>query len=385
MNERLFIQLCEIILGIAAFGGIAFILAATWYDLRMIRYRKHTQTFSKTMTGRREPSITVLVYAHDMITTLEACLNSISANRYKNFKIIVADNCSTDGTKKHLEQYKKTHPGISLLAYRTRTATTRSMALQQAYKKVESSQLILVLDGTDIIPHTLLREGAARFVANANLDMLRLRTLLTDGLSIASLSRYLYMLHRNIIDKSFAQFSLSTSHPNWSGVILKSSTFEHKNTTRKITTEYASTLTYSRSSLGTPPSSVDHIRLAVTHPWKKIASLFAVATSVAFIICIVTYFYYTAATLQSNTLLTLSWIIVSLWLLAVVWLDEAYELRTKIDLTLSVPFMYFIFYVQSIILFAVILKRITLLIPIPDMSLDKMRDTIHLELYSTRY
>lgn len=385
MNERLFIQLCEILLGTAVFGGIAFILAATWYDLRMIHYRKYLQTLSTTMAGRRELSVTVLVYAHNMVATLEACLDSIRASQYKNLKIIVADNNSTDDTKKYLTQYKRAHPNTPLLTYRSRTTTERSTTLRQAHKKDDSSQLVLLLDGTDTIPPTLIQEGATRFAANDSLSTLRLHQLLTNTISIASLSKYFYSLNRNIIDKSFARSLLLAPHPTESGTILKRSTFEQQNTTRKKTTDYANTLTYSRSSPATPLFYVGNTKRASTHPWRKLFSLLGVATSLAFIICIVTYFYYTATTLQSNILLTLSWITLCLWLLAIVWLDDVYGLTKKIELTLTVPFMYFVFYVQSIIAFIAALRKIVLLIPTAHLSLGDIRETIRLELYSTRY
>lgn len=385
MNEKLLIQLCEIILATASVAGIAFILAATWYDLRMIHYRKYLQALSKSLTGRREPSITVLVYAHNVATTLEACLDSIVASRYKNFSIIVADNYSTDDTKKLLGRYKQAHPDAPLLIYRPRATTERPTCLRQAYKKSKASRLVLILDGTDVIPATLMQEGTTRFAANDKLDTLRLRQFLTNDTSFTSLSKYFYLLSRNIIDKSFARSSLSTSSLSQPGMILKSSAFEQKNTIGKIHTDYASTLTYSKSSPIPSLFSVSHTKPTNTYQWRRILSLLGVAVSLALIISIVTYFYYTAATLQSNILSTLSWSIVSLWLLAIIWLDEVYKLRKKIELTFTVPFMYFVFYIQSIIAFIATLRMIVLLVPTPSLSLDKIRDTIRLELYSTHY
>lgn len=384
MNERLFIQIFEIILAIISIGGIAFILAATWYDLRIIHYKKHLQIASTKMTGRRQPSITVLVYARNAVTSLEACLNSIHANQYKHFKVIVADNHSTDDTKKYLATYKRTHPNISLLTYHAKRTTDRSAILRQAYKKDTSSQLVIILDATDTIPPTLLQDCALRFVANDNLDVLRLRPLPTANVSITSSGLHFYMQSKNIVDKSFARSPFLTRGSDKSGIVMKSSIFKQASNPRKITVDYASALTYLQSLPNTHPFTI-YSRSTSLHSWKRIVSLCIVVIGLAFIISIATYFFYTAATLQSNVLLTLSWTIVCLWLLAVIWSDDVYASGRKIELTSTVPFMYFIFYTQMIFVLLLMLWKILRRIPPPNLSLNKMHDTIQLELYSTRY
>ncbi|HEV7952098.1 MAG TPA: hypothetical protein VGO98_01875 [Candidatus Saccharimonadales bacterium] len=102
-------------------------------------------------------------------------------------------------------------------------------------------------------------------------------------------------------------------------------------------------------------------------------------------IAIWTYFFYTAAILQSNTLLTLSWAVVSLWLVAVVWSDDDLVFSRKCELTFTIPFMYFVFYVQSLIQLTLNMWRLATIIKLPKIQVQKISDAIRVELYSTRY
>lgn len=384
MNERLFIQICEITLAIISIAGIGFILVATWYDLRTIHYSRRLQTVATKMASRWQPSITVLVHTHNTTTSLEACLNSITANQYKNFKIIVADNNSKDEIKKYLATYKHTHPTTGLLTYRAKKAADRLTILHRAYKKDTSSQLVIILDATDTISPTLLQECTLRFAANSSLDALRLHPVSTTDISITSLPLHFYILSKNIIDKSFAHASLLTRNFSESGVVMKHSIFKHITNSQKSNVDYASALTYLQSLPDRRHFTIRSSSISV-RSWKKIVTSSFLVIGLAFMICTVTYFFYTAATLQSNILLTLSWIIVCLWLLAVIWSDDIYTLGRKIELTFTVPFMYFIFYAQMIFVLLSTLQKIIRYIPSPNLPLSKIHRTIQLELYSTRY
>jgi hypothetical protein len=57
-----------------------------------------------------------------------------------------------------------------------------------------------------------------------------------------------------------------------------------------------------------------------------------------------TYFMYAAATLQSSSLLLLSWVIVSLWFLVAAWSDETATFFEKIARTFCLPILYFLVY-----------------------------------------
>ena len=92
------------------------------------------------------------------------------------------------------------------------------------------------------------------------------------------------------------------------------------------------------------------------------------------------YWFWTAASLRSNLLLTLSWIGVCVWLLAIVWSDDVIRITKKIELSVSIPFMYFVFYAQTVVGFLVGLWRLIRAVPFAALT-----TAFQAELYSTRY
>lgn len=57
------------------------------------------------MKGKTEPLVSVIVPTKNSAEFLEACLNSIKAQTYKNIEIIVVDNFSTDDTPQIANKY----------------------------------------------------------------------------------------------------------------------------------------------------------------------------------------------------------------------------------------------------------------------------------------
>lgn len=115
------------------------------------------------------------------------------------------------------------------------------------------------------------------------------------------------------------------------------------------------------------------------------ATLFASIGLLAYI-TILTYFFYTAATLRSSTLLTLSWTGVSLWLVAIVWSSEKISLAKKSGITFAVPFMYFVFYVLSFPrLIRCTIQTVKLATQLLTPRLQQLATEMQLELYSTRF
>ena len=49
--------------------------------------------------------ITIIIPAYNESSTLRKCLDSIKNQDYKNFKVIVVDDCSKDGTSTIVKEY----------------------------------------------------------------------------------------------------------------------------------------------------------------------------------------------------------------------------------------------------------------------------------------
>ena len=62
------------------------------------------------------PLVSVAVVTFNQKHFLTECLESIFSQNYPNIEIVVADDCSTDGTQEMLLQYEADHPGVFKLA-----------------------------------------------------------------------------------------------------------------------------------------------------------------------------------------------------------------------------------------------------------------------------
>ena len=69
------------------------------------------------MKNNDSPLVSVAVITYNQKSYLRDCVESILAQDYPNIEIVVADDCSTDGTQDMLHEYKKNHPGMFVLKF----------------------------------------------------------------------------------------------------------------------------------------------------------------------------------------------------------------------------------------------------------------------------
>lgn len=62
------------------------------------------------------PLVSVAIVTFNQKSFLAECIESILAQDYPNIEIVVADDCSTDGTQEMLQRYDADHPGMFKLA-----------------------------------------------------------------------------------------------------------------------------------------------------------------------------------------------------------------------------------------------------------------------------
>ncbi len=114
----------------------------------------------------------------------------------------------------------------------------------------------------------------------------------------------------------------------------------------------------------------------------KSLAVFILSLSLLFF---VSYFFYTAATMRSNTLLTLSWALLSLWLVAAIWFDDALQLTQKVALTFCVPFAYFLIYARLFYVLFATAGQIFSHVSLPKNIYKSVHAAILQEAYSTRF
>jgi glycosyltransferase involved in cell wall biosynthesis len=379
MNERLFIQLCEILLSIAAIGGIAIIFAATLYDLRAITQKKALQLRLNTLDKSRQPTVAIVVYAYNNDSTIVECMNSIGLIDYQNYSVVVINNASTDATRQTILKYKQNHKNFPLRLVSTRKFTDRLLCLRLGHGKVPRSGLTLILSASDTFPPASLKESVAHFLINNTLEVARLRPYNNPESNIALLPHYFTRLSRNMFDKVLSLHTLSRFNYDDSGIVIRSYLFLENTFPRKALSTYLTAVTFK-------PTSASALKLDCkqTSPYAHLIDIAKIITSLL-IIAMVSYFFYTAAILQSNILLTLSWLAVGLWLVAIIWSDDVMNIKSKIELSVTVPFMYFLIYIYLILNVLHRTGQCLMAIKLPKINFESIHDTIQLELYSTRY
>jgi hypothetical protein len=362
MNEKVLIIISEIILGGTVIVALAIILMASWYDLRVAASKKQLQRTVSKLTKSRQPFITIVIYTarHTPLTT--ECLDSIIKNNYVNYRIVVASHGSSSKTRQILKQYQKSHPKLILTHYTGSASLTHEAVLQRAMKKVSASEFVLTLPGSSLVAANTLRNCVAQFINDNRLAHLHLRQQLSTDVSIQTLTSHFLALSKNITYKALSALHALQRNPS------PTVTFSRQSPLPNPQSRYMSSMTHAQ---------IDSI--AVSPHWS-ITQTSIIILVWLIIISIAAYWMWTAATLKSNAFLTLSWTTVCIWLLAILWSDTLTRLSRKIELTLTVPFMYFLLYVHII---ADLLRSIWRLIK--SIPLKNMAGAFQAELYSARY
>lgn len=372
MIEMTFVNMIEISLTIITGAAIVIIITATIYDLRMIAQKKRLQSVTSKLKRSRQPKIVIIIYAHNNAQTLVSCLESVKKLDYVNLQITVADNASKDETRQILSTFMRRNKRRSVEHYVDEDYTPKQIFLSHVQKMTQDCDLSLIIDATDTLPPALLKNIAAHFSTDNSLHTLQLRRHAAARQTIDSLPNQFLELSRNVLLKATARSSVATPHRLQPGIVIRNTRSTPTKRVHKPHSDYASNLLINSSN-----DQERYSPLSWRAAFKLPMTLIALAS--------ISYFFYTAATLQSNTLLTLSWLIVGGWLLAVTWSDEILPMATKFELSMTVPFMYFVIYIKAWGYFLHTLKAIISSVPMPIINLKNLQIAIQSELYSTRY
>lgn len=140
-----------------------YLISASFYDIWQFR-RTHRQGKAE-ITQSHQPSVTVLVPAHNEEKVITRCLDSIIASTYPDVAIIVVDDASTDTTARVLRDYVRSHPNTRLRVIRKRVNVGKGAALNYALRKYVRSELVMTLDADSMIS-PLSIEKAVSYFAN---------------------------------------------------------------------------------------------------------------------------------------------------------------------------------------------------------------------------
>ena len=115
--------------------------------------------------------ISILITNYNKEHFLKRCLDSVSKQNFKNYEIIMFDDCSNDGSLKIAEKYRK----IKII--RNKKRSNKSAPLNQinglikAFKK-SKGKIICLLDGDDYFKKNKLKKIFNFFNKNQNYNVL---------------------------------------------------------------------------------------------------------------------------------------------------------------------------------------------------------------------
>ncbi|MDU5257907.1 glycosyltransferase family 2 protein, partial [Eggerthella sp.] len=112
------------------------------------------------------PKISVIVPLYNCIEYFPQCMDSILAQSFKDFEIIVVDDGSTDGSYELAEQYAKTNGNVIVLQQEHRFAgVARNTGMGHA-----RGEYLIFLDSDDYFEENLLHDALAR-IEETNADI----------------------------------------------------------------------------------------------------------------------------------------------------------------------------------------------------------------------
>ncbi len=340
----------------------ADVVGANIYDVLQIRETKKANR--RKTRSRYSPPVSIIIYAHNNAATIEQCFMSITDGNYKKYDVLVIDDASTDGTKRIIEKFIKAHPKAHIKLHSKRKAVGYDDALRKVRRQVpKNAELIMALDGgMQLQPHTL--RDVTTYFSKRPVDILIPNIRIRPRPEILSLIQQFSYLS-DFRSKKLASLMNVQMLTNQSGIAYRADLLKSGNGTlgRAVKTQYASDIVV----LIEPQSSYRLLfkkwyqstagklgRLSSFKVQSFADTLYVCITLTKYVTTrlqplLLTYFLYLAVTHKSAILLIFSWMIISVWLLLAIWADEHFNLASKLRLTLFIPMMYVLFYIQHLV------------------------------------
>lgn len=109
------------------------------------------------------PKVGVVVLTCNAEKHIRECLDSLSANKYPNFGIMVVDNASEDGTTSIIEKY---HPSIHLVKNHTNLGYAKGCNIGIKFFLGRNFRYVLLLNDDTVVDHNLISFLVKPFLGN---------------------------------------------------------------------------------------------------------------------------------------------------------------------------------------------------------------------------
>ncbi len=149
------------------------------------------------------PKVSILTPAFNAAKYLSETIDSVLAQTFQDFEMIIVDDGSTDNTREVAQGYAQKHPGKIRYIYQKNAgpAAARNTAIKNS-----TGEYLALLDSDDLWMPNRLEEGVAVLDAKPEVGLVHAKTIrLVDGKKLAPLKRHLPSLsgriYRNLITR----------------------------------------------------------------------------------------------------------------------------------------------------------------------------------------
>lgn len=371
-----------------------YVVGANLHDIKS--FKKQSKPILRDRTKKR-PLISVIIPAYNEELSIERCLDSIRANTYRKFEVIVNNDNSSDDTAKIVRAYKKKHPHMALRLVNRRKQGGKAHGVNYCAKKYAQGDLIMTLDADCTIDRRAIKNAVDQF-EDVGVIGLAANVRVASDESILSL---LQMFEHLLAYRSKMFYSLTNCEFIVGGVastyrrdVMKRVGYYDTDTqtediglSMKMVAEgnrderiiYAPNVIATTGGVLTLPALIRQRyrwKLGMMQNLIKYRSLFGNLSSrysksltlyrvpMAFLgeimlllePILLLYILYISYVYSTSIFFVGAYMTITLYVLWTIWPDAYYSNRKKFALSFYAPIMYFVFYIMNLVQIVAILQ-----------------------------
>lgn len=179
-----------------------FLVASDIHEIREYRNRN-----TKPTPRYKEPWISVVIPAYNEELSIENTVNSVLANQYRHFEVIVVDDGSADRTSAIVRRIIKNKPQARLKLIRQKNAG-KSHALNNALINYARGSLVMCLDADSRLAPDGIQKAVNHFQKNPKLVALASNMKVSGSPSILTIAQKIEYLVGNRFKRSLSLMNI---------------------------------------------------------------------------------------------------------------------------------------------------------------------------------
>lgn len=203
----------SVLIGIITASVMVIILSfVQWYR---VRSDEIITTRMRHLRGKRQPTVTVLVYVRNQAIYIERTLRSLRNNRYHAFDAVVVNDASEDNTSKIVKQFCVQFPDAPIQVLRRQKVTTMSQALRAGYRKSKKGSIVITITPDQLINEQFIKRTVAQQTTTGRWQV-RLKRTFGGKVYLSDLGERLeqYLWHQESRARAYTSSVFLKKHTN---------------------------------------------------------------------------------------------------------------------------------------------------------------------------